>query len=95
LVANGTTREQEILRGTIATLADIAAARRPRSPALLIVGEVAGLSERLGWFHPGRAAASDAPGTAEEAGEYLEMARDRSASQFALPTESGGVDGWR
>jgi uroporphyrin-III C-methyltransferase / precorrin-2 dehydrogenase / sirohydrochlorin ferrochelatase len=95
LVANGTTREQEILRGTIATLADIAAARRLRSPALLIVGEVAGLSERLGWFHPGRAAASDAPGTSEEAGEYLEMARDCSASQFALPTESGGVDGWR
>jgi len=59
LVANGTTPKQEILRGTIATLADIAAERGPRPPALLIVGEVVGLSERLGWFHAGRAAAPD------------------------------------
>ena len=90
LIANGTTPEQEILRGTIATLADIAAARGPRPPALLIVGEVAGLSERLRWFHSDRAAASDAPGIAKEAGDcpedYARMARDRSASQLALPT---------
>jgi uroporphyrin-III C-methyltransferase/precorrin-2 dehydrogenase/sirohydrochlorin ferrochelatase len=90
LIANGTTREQEILRGTIATLADIALARRPRPPALLIVGEVAGLSERLGWVHPDRAATSDAPGAAKEAGDYAEdcaqTAHDRSASQFALLT---------
>lgn len=90
LIANGTTPEQEILRGTIATLADIAAARGPRPPALLIVGEVAGLSERLRWFHSDRAAASDAPGIAKEAGDcpedYVRMARDRSASQLALLT---------
>ena len=85
-----TTREQEILRGTIATLADIALARRPRPPALLIVGEVAGLSERLGWVHSDRAATSDAPGAAKEAGDcaedYAQTAHDRSASQFALLT---------
>ncbi|MGA8567879.1 MAG: siroheme synthase CysG, partial [Candidatus Binataceae bacterium] len=90
LITNGTTPEQEILRGTIATLADIAAARGPRPPALLIVGEVAGLSERLRWFHSDRAAASDAPGIAKEAGDcpedYVRMARDRSASQLALLT---------
>ena len=61
LIANGTTREQEILQGTLATLADIAADRRPRSPALLIVGAVAKLSERLGWFHSDRAGAWDEP----------------------------------
>jgi uroporphyrin-III C-methyltransferase / precorrin-2 dehydrogenase / sirohydrochlorin ferrochelatase len=90
LIANGTTREQEILRGTIATLADIALARRPRPPALLIVGEVAGLSERLGWFNSDRATAPDAPGAAKEAGDnaedYAQTAHDRSASQFALLT---------
>ncbi len=90
LIANGTTREQEILRGTIATLADMALARRPRPPALLIVGEVAGLSERLGWFNSDRATAPDAPGAAKEAGDYAEdyaqTAHDRSASQFALLT---------
>jgi hypothetical protein len=94
LIANGTTREQEILRGTIATLADIALARRPRPPALLIVGEVAGLSERLGRFNFDRATAPDAPGAAKEAGDYVgdyaedyaQTAHDRSASQFALLT---------
>ncbi len=90
LIASGTTREQEVLRGTVATLADIAAAHRPRPPALLIVGEVAALSERLGWFHSDRAAASDAPGTVAE--KCLETARDRAA---VLADEAGGVDGWR
>jgi uroporphyrin-III C-methyltransferase/precorrin-2 dehydrogenase/sirohydrochlorin ferrochelatase len=78
LIANGTTREQEILRGTIATLADIAAARRPRPPALLIVGEVAGLSERLAWFHSNR---SDVPATAEEAADYPETTLGRLATR--------------
>jgi hypothetical protein len=72
LVANGTTHEQRILRGTLATLAHIAARRQPQSPALLIVGEVAGLSESLRWFHPERAAATDlrsAPGGYEDRAE--------------------------
>ena len=89
LIAGGTTREQEILCGTVATLADITAVRRPRPPALLIVGEVAALSERLGWFHSDHAAASDAPGTVPE--KCLEMTRDRAS---VLADEPGGVDGW-
>jgi len=76
LIANGTTPEQEIVRGTIETLGNIAAARRPRPPALLIVGEVAGVSERLGWFHADRASESDAPATAGEAADYREIASE-------------------
>ena len=87
LVANGTTREQEILRGTIATLADIVAARRPRPPALLIVGEVAGLSERLGWFHSDRAVAADEPGAIGESEEdYAAIALDHAANPHGLLT---------
>jgi uroporphyrin-III C-methyltransferase/precorrin-2 dehydrogenase/sirohydrochlorin ferrochelatase len=67
LIANGTTRRQEVVRGTVATLADIAAARRPPLPALLIVGEVVALSQHLSWFHSDRAPTPDAPGSAEEA----------------------------
>ena len=71
LVARGTTREQEIVRGTLATLAEIAAERRPRPPALLIVGEVAALHERLEWFHTGRASGSDTPAIADDAIDHL------------------------
>jgi len=84
LMVNGTTREQEILHATIATLADIAAARRPRPPALLIVGEVAGLSGRLSWLRSDRASASDAPRASGEAVDYTGMARDQSAGQPGL-----------
>jgi len=79
LIANGTTHEQEVLRGTLATLADLAARRRPASPALLIVGEVAGLSESLRWFHPDRAAAADLP---PAAGNFEDRSDDRPASGF-------------
>ena len=83
LIASGTTREQEIVCGTIATLADIAPARRPRPPAVLIVGEVAALSESLSWFHSDHASASDTPRTAED---RPDIDGDRSAAQFDLLT---------
>ena len=75
LIAHGTTREQEILNGTIATLADTAAERRPGPPALLIVGEVAGLHERLRWFHSDGAAASHETSAIGEGRDRLEMTR--------------------
>jgi uroporphyrin-III C-methyltransferase / precorrin-2 dehydrogenase / sirohydrochlorin ferrochelatase len=70
LIAQGTTRDQEIVGGTISTLAATVARHRPRPPALLIVGEVAGLSERLSWFHPARASVSKAVGEAAEAAHH-------------------------
>jgi uroporphyrin-III C-methyltransferase/precorrin-2 dehydrogenase/sirohydrochlorin ferrochelatase len=84
LIANGTTRKQEILHGTLATLADIAAERRPRSPALLIVGEVAKLSERLGWFHSDRAGASDEPAAFGDSEEDASIALRRTADPSGL-----------
>lgn len=70
LIAQGTTRDQEILRGMIATLAEIAARRRLRPPAVLIVGAVAGLSERLSWFLSDRASVLNAAGAPPEAAHY-------------------------
>jgi uroporphyrin-III C-methyltransferase / precorrin-2 dehydrogenase / sirohydrochlorin ferrochelatase len=81
LVASGTAPQQEILRGTLATLADLAARRRPPSPALLIVGEVAGLSESLRWFRPEREAAAD---PASALGDSEDRAEDRPAIGFEL-----------
>jgi len=84
LIADGTTRRQEIAHGTLATLADIAAERRPRSPALLIVGEVAKLSERLGWFHSDHAGAWDEPAAFGDSTEDASIALRRTADPSGL-----------
>ncbi len=50
LVENGSRRGQRVVVGTLAELAERARAHRVQSPALLIVGEVAALAQRLHWF---------------------------------------------
>ncbi|MDR2012346.1 MAG: siroheme synthase CysG [Rhodanobacter sp.] len=53
LIQNGSRPEQRVVIGTLADLAERAAAHDIRSPALLIVGEVAALAGTLAWFgHP-------------------------------------------
>jgi uroporphyrin-III C-methyltransferase/precorrin-2 dehydrogenase/sirohydrochlorin ferrochelatase len=53
IVERGTMREQRVVAGTLATLPGLAAAATVRPPALVIVGEVVSLREKLGWFQPG------------------------------------------
>jgi len=50
LVENGTRPQQRTLSATLADLPARAREHGIRAPALLIVGEVAGLAGRLGWF---------------------------------------------
>ncbi|MBO9664667.1 siroheme synthase CysG [Dokdonella sp.] len=50
LVENGSRREQRVVVGTLATLPERARAHAVQAPALLILGEVAALAERLHWF---------------------------------------------
>jgi len=50
LVENGSRANQRVVTGTLANLPERAAAHGVLSPALLIVGEVAALAERLAWF---------------------------------------------
>ncbi len=54
LVENGTTRAQRVVTGTLATLPNKARWAAVKPPALLIVGEVVALSDRLAWFSPRR-----------------------------------------
>ncbi|HMM67454.1 MAG TPA: siroheme synthase CysG [Dokdonella sp.] len=49
LIENGTRPGQRIVRGTLADLVEVAALHGVQSPALLIVGEVAALADRLHW----------------------------------------------
>ncbi|MBB6367776.1 uroporphyrin-III C-methyltransferase/precorrin-2 dehydrogenase/sirohydrochlorin ferrochelatase [Xanthomonas sacchari] len=50
LVENGSRPEQRVITGTLADLPDTARAHGVRSPALLILGEVAALASTLHWF---------------------------------------------
>jgi uroporphyrin-III C-methyltransferase/precorrin-2 dehydrogenase/sirohydrochlorin ferrochelatase len=57
LVENGTTPSQRVIAGTLRDLAALAAAEAVRPPALVIVGEVVALRDRLCWFAPAAAGA--------------------------------------
>ncbi len=50
LVENGSRPEQRVVVGSLADLPDTARAHQVRSPALLILGEVAALANTLHWF---------------------------------------------
>jgi uroporphyrin-III C-methyltransferase/precorrin-2 dehydrogenase/sirohydrochlorin ferrochelatase len=60
LVENGSRPEQRVVTGTLANLVEQAAAHAIRSPALLIIGEVAALATHLAWFGRPPLAASSA-----------------------------------
>jgi uroporphyrin-III C-methyltransferase/precorrin-2 dehydrogenase/sirohydrochlorin ferrochelatase len=50
IIEKGTTADQRVVAGTLATLAELAAGARVHPPALVIVGEVVRLREKLCWF---------------------------------------------
>lgn len=50
LVERGTTKDQRLLVGTLATLADIVAQEEVHAPTLLIIGDVVNLHKQLQWF---------------------------------------------
>jgi uroporphyrin-III C-methyltransferase/precorrin-2 dehydrogenase/sirohydrochlorin ferrochelatase len=50
LVENGSRANQRVVLGTLADLPERALAENVRSPALLILGEVAALASDLHWF---------------------------------------------
>lgn len=64
IVERGTTDRQRVHAGTLGTLPALAAAAAVRPPALVIVGEVVRLRDRLAWFRPGATAAPGRPAPA-------------------------------
>lgn len=51
----GSTAEQAVVEGTLATIAEAVARARLEPPALLVVGDVVGLRATLAWFDPAQA----------------------------------------
>jgi uroporphyrin-III C-methyltransferase/precorrin-2 dehydrogenase/sirohydrochlorin ferrochelatase len=52
LIQKGTTVEQKVWIGTLATMPDIIANEEVKAPTLIIVGEVVNLHETLAWYSP-------------------------------------------
>jgi uroporphyrinogen III methyltransferase/synthase len=88
LVYNGCLPEQETIGGTLDELARALEEPRPRRPAILIVGRVAGLREHLRWFDArplfGRRIIVTRP--REQAMELVEMLEGLGASVVEAPT---------
>lgn len=61
VIENGTTREQRVIRSTLADLPTLAAEHELRSPALLLIGRSVRFAERYAWFNP-RVVESDSAG---------------------------------
>ena len=56
IVQQGTTRQQQVLTATLATLPTLAQKRRVLPPTLIIVGRVVRLRDTLAWYEPAGAA---------------------------------------
>jgi len=54
IVQSATTPEHRTILGTLGTIAALAERENVEAPAMLIIGEVAALSDGLAWFEPGR-----------------------------------------
>jgi uroporphyrin-III C-methyltransferase/precorrin-2 dehydrogenase/sirohydrochlorin ferrochelatase len=52
IVQQGTTPNQRVFTGTLATLPSIAAREKPQTPTLIIMGGVVTLRDKLNWFQP-------------------------------------------
>ncbi|MDD5330508.1 MAG: uroporphyrinogen-III C-methyltransferase, partial [Sulfuricella sp.] len=52
IVQQGTTYQQKVVTGTLATLPELAVEAKMKPPTLIIVGEVVKLHDKLAWFDP-------------------------------------------
>jgi uroporphyrinogen III methyltransferase/synthase len=57
IIQSATTRDHRRILGTLGTIAGLAETENVEAPAMLIIGEVAALSEKLSWFEPARSLA--------------------------------------
>ncbi len=88
LVEQATTPAQRVVLATLATIAAEAERASISPPAVLVVGEVAALRERLAWFErrPLHGQTVLVPRTREQAGVLSALLRRRGAVALEVPT---------
>ena len=104
-IAAATRPDQQVVTGTLATLAERVTGIAPDAPALVIAGEVVALHPQLAWFAPGRdaspaaasaspAAVSATPGASEPPRSASPTAADGAPSATpGAPGASAGAAG--
>lgn len=88
LIRWGTRPDQEVLTGTVGTIASLAEERRFQPPAIAVVGEVVHLRERLRWFDTkplfGKRIIVTRPRA--QAGSFVELLEGYGAEVLLCPT---------
>ena len=88
LVRRGTQADQQVLIGTVGTIAARAVQEEFEPPAVVVVGDVVRLRERLGWFESkplfGKRIAVTRP--RDQAGRFAELLEAHGAEVFRFPT---------
>jgi cob(I)alamin adenosyltransferase len=84
-VAAATTPQQLVITGTLDTLAALTATVDLSAPALIIVGDVVGLRDRIAWFAP----AARAPGLVHDAARATAAASETPAPRGLLVVYTG------
>ena len=88
LVRGGTKADQQVLTGTVGTIAARAAQEEFESPAVVVVGNVVRLRERLAWFESkplfGKRIAVTRPRA--QASRFAELLETHGAEVFRFPT---------
>jgi uroporphyrinogen III methyltransferase / synthase len=87
LVRWGTTARQQVVTGTLATIAREAEAAAMGPPAVLVVGEVAALRERVAWAErrPLNGTSVLVPRARQQAGTLSRLLTERGAEAIELP----------
>lgn len=87
-VRRGTQADQQVWTGTVGTIAARAAQEEFQPPAVVVVGNVVRLRERLAWFESkplfGKRIAVTRP--RDQAGRFAELLEARGAEVFRFPT---------
>lgn len=87
VIENGTTTAQRKVVATVSTLTDKAQARQIKSPAIIVVGAVCGLSDTLDWYEklPLRGMRILVTRPASRASKLVEQLRLLGAQTIAMP----------
>ncbi len=65
VIENGTLQTQRTVTGSLTEIADLAAANGVQPPALIVIGDVVGLREKLNWFETAEPGPPETPSCAQ------------------------------
>ncbi|HEV8651266.1 MAG TPA: uroporphyrinogen-III C-methyltransferase [Actinomycetes bacterium] len=88
VVEQGTTPAQRVVRATLATIAEEAVRAGVRAPAVIVIGEVVAMGDRLAWYEnrPLFGQTVLVPRTREQASSFSALLRERGAEPLEAPT---------